>query len=87
MLKEFNITLNIKDAYLNPKSIRIDSKKLFFLYCLISTALFWGNYNLQIINPSDVVSIRGIASNLESVALFCVIKLMYLKMRVIKSAY
>jgi len=69
VLKEFNITLNVEDAYLSRESIRIDLRRLFSDHYVSSAALFCRDYNLRIINPDDIISIRGGASNLESVAL------------------
>ena len=69
MLKEFNITLNVEDAYLSYKSIRIDLRRLFSDHYVSSAAIVCRDYNLRIINPDDIISIRGGASNLESVAL------------------
>ena len=40
VLEEFNITLNIEDAYLNYESIRIDLRRLFSPHYISSTALF-----------------------------------------------
>jgi hypothetical protein len=68
VLEEFNITLNVEDAYLSRKSIRIDLKRLFSDHYVSSAVLFYRDYNLRIINPDDVINIRGGASNLESVA-------------------
>ena len=68
MLKEFNITLNVEDAYLSYKSIRINLRRLFLNYYVSSATLFYYDYNLQIINPDNIISIKGGASNLESVA-------------------
>ena len=86
VLKEFNITLNIEDAYLSPESIRINPKMIFSPHCLISAALFWKDYDLRIIGPDQVVGIGGRASNLDSVASFCAIELTHPKMAVIKGA-
>jgi len=69
VLKEFNITLNVEDAYLSYKSIRINLRRLFLNYYVSSATLFYYDYNLQIINPDNIISIKGGASNLESVAL------------------
>jgi hypothetical protein len=52
----------------------------------LNHALFWRDYNLWIINPDDVVGIRGRASNLGSVALWCGVELTHLKIRVIGGA-
>jgi hypothetical protein len=69
VLEEFNITLNVEDTYLSCESIRMDLRRLFLDYYISSAALFWRDYNLRIINPDDIVGIRGGASNLGSVAL------------------
>ena len=83
VLEEFNITLNIEDAYLSPESIRMDPRKLFSEHCISSAALFWRDYNLRAINPDDVVGIGGRASNLGSVASWCGVELTHPKMKVI----
>ena len=53
---------------------------------MCSAVLFWGDYNLRIINADAVVGIGGRASNLESVASWCGIGLTHPKMRVIGGA-
>ena len=84
VLEEFNITLNIEDAYLNYESIRIDPRRLFSPHYISSTALFWGDYNLRMIESNAVVGIGGRATNLESVASYCAIELTHPKMIVIR---
>ena len=69
VLKEFNITLNVEDAYFSRESIRIDLKRLFSDHYVSSAVLFYRDYNLRIVNPDDIVSIKRGASNLKSVAL------------------
>ena len=78
VLEEFNITLNIEDAYLSPESIRIDT-----LPATVLGGLFWQDYNLRVIGPDSVVGIGGRASNLESVASVLIIELTHPKMTVI----
>jgi hypothetical protein len=84
VLEEFNITLNIEDAYLNYESIRIDPRWLFSPHCISSAALFWGDYDLRMIESNAVVGIGGRATNLESVASYCAIELTHPKMTVIR---
>jgi hypothetical protein len=86
VLEEFNISLNIEDAYLSRESIRIDPRRLFSERSVSLTALFWRVYNLRTINPDDVVGIGGRASNLGSVASLCAVELAHPKMRVIDGA-
>jgi len=86
VLEEFNITLNVEDAYLSRESIRIDLRRLFSDHYVSSAALFCRDYNLRIINPDDVVGIGGGASNLGSVASWCGVELTHPKMRVIGGA-
>jgi len=81
VLKEHNITLNIEDAYLSFESIRLDPKRLFSKNCVSSAALFWGDHDLRIIGPDDVVGIGGRASDLKSVASWCAIELTHPMMR------
>ena len=69
ILKEFNIILNVKDAYFNRESIKIDLKRLFSDHYISSAILFYRDYNLQIINPDDIINIKKRAFNLKSVAL------------------
>jgi len=69
ILKEFNIILNVKDAYFNRESIKIDLKRLFSDHYISSVILFYRDYNLQIINPDDIINIKKRAFNLKSVAL------------------
>jgi hypothetical protein len=69
VLKEFNITLNVEDAYFSRENIRIDLKRLFSDHYVSSTVLFCRDYNLRIINPDDIISIKRGAFNLKSVAL------------------
>ena len=86
VLEEFNITLNVEDAYLSLESIRMDPRRLFSDHYVSSAALFWRDYNLRIINSDDVVGIGGGASNLGSVASWCGVELTHPKMRVIGGA-
>ena len=86
VLEEFNITLNIEDAYLSPENIRMDPTKLFAQDRVASAALFWGDYNLRKIGPDDVVGIGGRALDLESLTSWCAIELTHPKMRVIEGA-
>jgi len=86
VLEEFNITLNIEDAYLSAASIRMDPRQLFSEHRISSAALFWCDCNLRTIHPDDVVGIGGKACNLESVASWCGVELTHPKMRVIRGA-
>jgi hypothetical protein len=79
--------LNIEDAYLSCESTRIDPRRLFYEYSVSSATLFWRDYNLRIINPDDIIGIRGRASNLGSMASLCAAELAYPKMRVIDGAH
>jgi len=85
-LEEFNITLNIEDAYLSSASIRMDPRRLFSEDPISSAALFWRDYNLRSINADDVVGIGGRPSNLGSVASWCGVELTHPKMRAIGGA-
>jgi hypothetical protein len=62
------------------------SKKAILRTPSLLSALFWRDYNLQTINPGDVVGIGGRAANLESVELWCGVELTHPKMRVIGGA-
>jgi hypothetical protein len=69
VLKEFNITLNVEDAYFSRESIRINLRRLFSDHYVSSAVLFYRDYNLRIINPDNIIGIKRGASNLKSVAL------------------
>ncbi|KAF8856260.1 hypothetical protein BDZ45DRAFT_691891 [Acephala macrosclerotiorum] len=83
ILEEFNITLNIEDAWFNFDSIKIDPRKLFSKHCVSSAALFWGDYDLRTIESDAVVGIGRRATSLESVASKCAIELTHPRMTVI----